>query len=176
MIPDSYKPHQPERRKMDAETHVLLTKLSGKMETIDNKVDLIEKNIAQQLLDHRNLTEIQYTHFDAILEQQRQDNISQHKELISVIKEYIENIDRSNTVRADALDDRVGCLEEDQEKLGKRISELEQKEAKKALDSRNKIKETVAKILITAGVGAIVGLVAVIARWDDFVKLIGGKP
>jgi len=180
MIPDSYKYQGPERRREEYsmrdnnEIERALHELSTGVKLLQGEITSLDQKFGQRFIDNRELNEAQLAGIKEVLEQQRRDNeqrraddLQQHRDMIgsfekqtNVLVDLYKNHEREQDARFDDIEARLDAVE----KLP----------ANKALDAREKTKDVVLGVLVTAGATALFATVAAIARWDDFVKWIGG--
>lgn len=156
-----------------------LLEMGGDIKLINSKVDSIKLDVEQRLTDSRTMTEIQYEHLDAIMEQHRQDNLRAHNDLMTHSKEnsqalikafedHSRNILEGIQFREEIQNQKIDKMQKDIEKHDERIGCLENKEANQALDTKQKIIEWIKNALVVAAIGGLVTIIMVLVRWDDF--------
>ena len=165
MIPNSYKPKPP---------------------------NAVEK-IAELLHDQEKTLDVRFAHIDALIGQLRDDQKTGQEQIIRAVEKIVElhtaNLHTIVGHQDDKINSVQGCIDEhkalDIEKLEKIHSRIDAHEARldvlelapgqESLYNREKITEWVKNGLVVAGVAGFLAILAALMRWDDFVKLIGGK-
>lgn len=183
MIPTNYKSPDdsgkytgPERR-MTPDDKTTLHDVVVLVGRIDQKIEGLEERMEQRIADTRELAKVQAASLENVLsqlrkenEQRRQDDLQQHKDLISSFEKQV-------SVTVDLYRDHERAQDVRFDEMETRISALEQAPANRALNAKEKAVEIVKGVLLTAGAGAVVAVAVAIIRWDDFLKFItGGKP
>jgi len=178
MTPDNYKSPEgkyigPERR-MDEKIQTALNDLSANVKLVQQEIKSLDTKVEQRLADNSKMSEIQYSGLEKMLDQQRRDNEQRRNDDLQQHRDMIGSFEKQTSVLVSLYEKHEQEQDKRFDSIESRIDALELAPGQKAISAGENIRNVVIGILATATATGLFAIIAAVARWDEFVKWVGG--